>query len=453
MLVTFLALEFLMSFSFLGYLHVEPISITTAYIPVLLAGALIGPLESAAVGTAFGLASMWKATASYVMATDQLFSPFASGTPLGSLVLSVGSRALFGLLMGVLYLAARRLPCPTVWVGVASYLGKTIHAVLVYTAMALFFPEAGFHPGSALNDLLRPTSAAANAVTAILVLLGWFLYHSRPWQQFQSRVGMAHRLPIGERYHRLSLAVVTLVTLVSALAVTFYFVHRIDSVLDVNGISLSDTGYADVLHLQMQFLFGIVSMMVLVVVFLIFNRRYATYMASEGKLDALTGVMTRKVFFQACSQALQAAGRPLGYFIMVDLDYFKEINDSHGHPEGDRALREVARALREIFFRDSFLGRMGGDEFAVLLYGDTAAAELEVDLRHFLERIHKVSWGSHHLTCSVGALQVTAAAAPEELYREADRLLYLAKERGRNRYVIGTAEEAEASPLSPAANG
>ena len=53
------AVEFLMSFTFLGYIHVEPISITIAYIPVLLAGALLGPVDSMALGAVFGLASMW----------------------------------------------------------------------------------------------------------------------------------------------------------------------------------------------------------------------------------------------------------------------------------------------------------------------------------------------------------------------------------------------------------
>ena len=75
MLAALIAIELLMSFSFLGYLHVEPISITFSYIPVLLGGALLGPLDSTILGVVFGLASMWKASASYVMPLDQLFSP------------------------------------------------------------------------------------------------------------------------------------------------------------------------------------------------------------------------------------------------------------------------------------------------------------------------------------------------------------------------------------------
>ena len=74
-----IAIELLMSFSFLGYFHVEPISITFAYIPVLLAGCLLGPGASAALGCVFGLASMWKASAPYVAAGDRIFLPYSAG--------------------------------------------------------------------------------------------------------------------------------------------------------------------------------------------------------------------------------------------------------------------------------------------------------------------------------------------------------------------------------------
>ena len=116
---------------------------------------------------------------------------------------------------------------------------------------------------------------------------------------------------------------------------------------------------------------------------------------------------------------------------MVDLDHFKEINDAYGHPEGDRALREAARGLREIFGRESIIGRMGGDEFAMLVCADLSDAELEVALRRFRERMHRVAWADRGLTCSIGALRVTAPRPPEELYLEADRLLYEAKQTGK----------------------
>ena len=62
--------------------------------------------------------------------------------------------------------------------------------------------------------------------------------------------------------------------------------------------------------------------------------------------------------------------------------------------------------------------------------------------RQLLDRVHRVVWDGRHLTCSIGVLPVRAGSTPEELYRDADRLLYAAKERGRDQFVIGTAETA-----------
>ena len=444
------ALELLMSFSFLGYFHVEPISITIAYIPVLIAGALLGPKSAALVGLFFGLASMWKASASYVMPADQLFSPFLSEAPFGSLMLSVGSRVVFGLAVGLLYAAVKRLRRPAWGITLVSFLAPLLHSVCVYSAMALWFPETGYSPLDSFKGFFAPTNLLSNAVIAAAVVLLWRLSRSRAWQQFQQRLSFTQSIQSGTRYHRLSLAVMAALTLAAALAVTVYFVHRIDYVLESRGIDLTDTGYMDILHLQIQFLFGIISLMMLVILFLILNRQYNSYQAYEGKIDSLTGTMTRRAFFSSCSRALRTMERQeaaIGYFIMVDLDDFKSINDLYGHPEGDRALKEVSHCLKEHFGHGGIIGRLGGDEFAVLLFQEVSRVELEVDLRHFLDRVHKVVWNGRHLTCSIGVLPIRAGYAPEELYRDADRLLYTAKERGRDQYVIGEAEVPAADSL------
>ena len=317
---------------------------------------------------------------------------------------------------------------------------------MVYSAMALFFPEAGFGPADAFDGCLEPAKLLSNAAIAAMVLVLWQIGHSQVWLRFWQRMELTEALTAGERHHyRLPLAIVVAATAACALAVTFYFVHRIDYVLEISGIELTETSYADVFHLQLQFLFGIISLMLLVAMFLVLARRFALHIAQEGRLDPLTGAMTRRAFFAACAQALRALkgqACPSAYFLMVDLDRFKEINDTYGHPEGDRALREVARGLREIFPRESVIGRMGGDEFALLVCADLSEAELEVLLRHFLSQVRKTAWGERQLTCSIGALRVSGQRPPEELYLEADRLLYTAKERGRDQFVLGTEPSA-----------
>jgi len=74
-----------MSFTFLGFIHIDPISLTTAYIPIVVAGCLLGPLESTLIGLVFGLASMYKASALYVVSDDKIFSPLYSGNSIGSI--------------------------------------------------------------------------------------------------------------------------------------------------------------------------------------------------------------------------------------------------------------------------------------------------------------------------------------------------------------------------------
>ena len=121
---------------------------------------------------------------------------------------------------------------------------------------------------------------------------------------------------------------------------------------------------------------------------------------------------------------------------MIDMDYFKEINDRYGHPEGDRALKKMSAVLKTIFGRDGVIGRIGGDEFAVLLYVPTTRERLETDLNLFLSKIHKVEIRGNRLSCSIGAVPIKAGKTADELYKEADEILYTAKQKGRDTYVI-----------------
>ena len=107
------------------------------------------------MGAVFGLASMWKASAFYVGAGDAVFSPTMSKSPLESILLSVGTRTLFGLISGGMFYWAKRRKHPLPWIFAAAAAGRLIHTTLVYGAMELFFPETGFGLHSVLNDILR----------------------------------------------------------------------------------------------------------------------------------------------------------------------------------------------------------------------------------------------------------------------------------------------------------
>ena len=112
-----IAIEVIMSFTFLGYVHIPPISIATAYIPIVVAGCLFGPIESGMAGLIFGLGSMNKASIYYEQVVDKVFSPFRSSCPMGNLLLSVGTRTLFGVLIGCLFWLVRKRKGRQIWTG------------------------------------------------------------------------------------------------------------------------------------------------------------------------------------------------------------------------------------------------------------------------------------------------------------------------------------------------
>jgi diguanylate cyclase len=156
-------------------------------------------------------------------------------------------------------------------------------------------------------------------------------------------------------------------------------------------------------------------------------------------VDALTGVLNRRRFLEIAEDELERArryGRPLS-MIAVDLDHFKDVNDNLGHAAGDDVLAALARILQAQMRRQDVVGRIGGEEFAVILPETTGDAAVEVAER-MRARVStlKLAVGGVPLTvtASLGVVQVrsTDRTADEALQR-ADAALYQAKRGGRDR--------------------
>jgi two-component system cell cycle response regulator len=159
----------------------------------------------------------------------------------------------------------------------------------------------------------------------------------------------------------------------------------------------------------------------------------------EATYDRLTGLSRREVVLDQLDREVARArreGRPLAV-LMIDLDNFKQINDTHGHPAGDAVLREAADRLRGIVRNYDFIGRYGGEEFLLVLPGCTIAAA-----RQIAERARAViATEPFHIdhvemptTISLG-LAWTGGAQEDAgtLLQVADNALYRAKAEGRNR--------------------
>lgn len=158
--------------------------------------------------------------------------------------------------------------------------------------------------------------------------------------------------------------------------------------------------------------------------------------------DALTGLANRRAFEQRLREDVARArrtGQPLAVAI-IDIDRFKTINDTHGHPVGDRVLAEIGRRLAHIARAGEMVARIGGEEFGWILdaHGVDAVSAAE-RIRRAVSDTPYADVGT--VTASVGVCNLVGAATAEELYRCADAALYRAKAEGRDR-VCGAAPSA-----------
>ena len=332
--ILLIAIEFLMSFTFLGYIHIPPISITIAYIPILIAGCFLGIGQSTFLGFLFGVASMYKATAYYVMASDQIFSPFMSSCPATSLLLSVGTRTIFGLLVGLAFLLVKRLfSNKRLGIAIVSILSPTVHAAIVYAVMGLFFPQQNL--GSSSNFILDLSNLLATLSCFLLLQFLWSLYKLPLVRNFCSYVIHPTKNLRGKNPLYIAWGIFILFTLSAAIASSYYFANRMSYMLTAHGVTLTSEINHDLLHLQYQFMIAAFSINFIMAISLMIIYKYLSYKEYLSEMDGLTGVMGRKMFFDICESITAQTPPTQCCFIFIDVDYFKQINDTFGHVTGD----------------------------------------------------------------------------------------------------------------------
>ena len=158
-----------------------------------------------------------------------------------------------------------------------------------------------------------------------------------------------------------------------------------------------------------------------------------------ARRDGLTGLLTRTALLNELDR-LVAEGHALGV-LFVDLDGFKEINDTDGHELGDRVLTEVAGRLRRSVRESDIVGRWGGDEFVVIAPGARAASlpRIADDILDAVSApMPQEVVGQERLTvsASVGISNTRPGLSAEDLIATADEAMYQAKREGKGRYVI-----------------
>ena len=177
------------------------------------------------------------------------------------------------------------------------------------------------------------------------------------------------------------------------------------------------------------------------------RHRYERQLAFLAEHDPLTGLANRRRFDQELARHVDDCRRygPRGAVLMLDLDHFKEVNDTLGHAIGDELLVDVARVLQQRMRSTDLVARLGGDEFAVLLpHADMKSAELVASslvetLRDEVSGLEDTRSG---VTASVGGVIIEEShLSASDVLSAADAAMYVAKHSGRSRYTFLTVDQ------------
>jgi len=170
--------------------------------------------------------------------------------------------------------------------------------------------------------------------------------------------------------------------------------------------------------------------------------------------DPLTGISNRRHFMQQLDEQLAEfaqSGLPLALAVL-DLDHFKAINDSLGHDAGDQVIRNFAHLLQQCSRRGDGCGRMGGEEF-MLLMREVDADQAQAILQRLQDQVSAARPLCKHpergYTFSAGLALAQAGESVEQWCKRADQALYLAKAQGRNRWVLSAPAQCPEAPFLP----
>ena len=160
---------------------------------------------------------------------------------------------------------------------------------------------------------------------------------------------------------------------------------------------------------------------------------------TEAEYDRLTGLYNR-AGSERRAEAFLGEENQKGAMVLLDLDNFKRVNDSEGHPAGDEILRKFAGCLSDTFRREDVIGRLGGDEFVVLIRNEVSMKTLEDKFKDLLDKVRRTlaeSYEKYQVSASIGAVPVDDRIRDyKKLYQCADTALYISKYLGKDQFYI-----------------
>ena len=167
------------------------------------------------------------------------------------------------------------------------------------------------------------------------------------------------------------------------------------------------------------------------------NREQEAYYLTPAARDAGTGLLNKRAWTEYTIEQLNRKDGQVRWLVIIEIDDFKHINDTYGHIFGDQVIRRVAEIMQELVGQRGVIGRFGGDEYVIVLEKVETREQLKTLLKTIAKELALAFDPKTHVTASIGVSEYPVDGNEyEELMRKADKALYLAKEKGKNRHII-----------------
>ena len=206
-------------------------------------------------------------------------------------------------------------------------------------------------------------------------------------------------------------------------------------------VSEAQKSYAFIQRYEMIFTVGFILMVFVLFLYVLYRNKSANErLLYAAQTDGLTGAYNKRSTEEKINEILRTNPGETDTFVIMDVDHFKEVNDTYGHITGDSVLSQFGHLLQNHFREGDVVGRIGGDEFVVLMrkteMKEGAVARIQ-SLVEKMEHLNFPEMNGEHVTISVGiSFAPESGNSYEELYKNADTALYETKQTGRNGYHV-----------------
>ena len=303
----FTAIEFIAAFSWAGFIHVQPVSITTLHVPVLLGAVLLGKWMGAALGGVFGLLSMWNASYQVFTDIDAVFSPLISGDPLGSIVVSVGTRIVFGFCAGWFFELAKHYEPQWLFVAFVSVAATFVHSVLVLGAIQYFFPWTGITAFHSLVLIGELNGVISLGLSILLVPAFYAFLHStqvgRDFSYMVTRIG--YTLSFGGYLGHLAVFFGVITVIVFSLVL--HLIGRIQLLFEQASYDLNEPFMARVSDVGMQFAAGLMAVIFILSLIFVYLQTNSFQAMTKAQRDSLTKVLNREALTNQVNGLISSA--------------------------------------------------------------------------------------------------------------------------------------------------